>query len=50
VVHTLYSKLVPLRPEIRKRMGWLLLEHVYENRQCKGVPEILEILGDIING
>jgi len=42
--------LVPLRPEIRKRMGWLLLEHVYENRQCKGVPEILEILGDIING
>ncbi|CAK5084706.1 unnamed protein product [Meloidogyne enterolobii] len=50
VVHTLYSKLVPLRPEIRKRMGWLFLEHVYESRQCKGVPEILEILGDIING
>ena len=39
-----------LRPEIRKRMGWLLLEHVYENKLCKGVPEVMEILGDIING
>lgn len=50
VLHSLYSRLMPLRTEIRKRMGWLLLDHVYEGQPCRGLPELLQILGDIVNG
>jgi serine/threonine-protein phosphatase 2A regulatory subunit B' len=49
-LHSLYSRMVPMRAEIRKRIGWLLASNVFEQFPCRGMPEILEVLGDIING
>lgn len=42
--------MVPLRGEIRKQMGWLLLSHVYERQPWMGLAELMEILGNIVNG
>jgi len=50
LLHRIYGKFLGLRPVIRRHINYIFLEFIYENEQNSGVPELLEILGSIING
>ena len=50
LLHRIYGKFLGLRPVIRRHINYIFLEYIYEREQTSGVPELLEILGSIING
>lgn len=50
VLHRVYGKFLGLRAFIRRHMNNIFLTFIYEREQFPGIPELLEILGSIING
>merc|ERR1719174_3579771 len=50
ILHRIYGKIMALRLFIRKAAQNLFYRIIYENESHNGVPELLEILGSIING
>nr|CAB3265109.1 serine/threonine-protein phosphatase 2A 56 kDa regulatory subunit epsilon isoform-like [Phallusia mammillata] len=50
VLHRIYGKFLGLRAFIRRNINNIFLTFIYESEQFAGVPELLEILGSIING
>lgn len=50
ILHRIYGKFMTLRGYIRKTIGGTLCEIIHANQPFKGVAELLEILGSIING
>jgi len=50
VLHRIYGKFLGLRSFVRKQMNNIFLTFIYEHEQFAGIPELLEILGSIING
>ncbi|KAL3077239.1 hypothetical protein niasHS_013228 [Heterodera schachtii] len=50
IVHGIYTKLTERRTGIRKQMANILLSHTFESMPFNGLEELLQILGDIING
>ncbi|XP_078490344.1 serine/threonine-protein phosphatase 2A 56 kDa regulatory subunit alpha isoform-like [Ciona intestinalis] len=50
VLHRIYGKFLGLRAFIRRHMNNIFLTFIYETEQFAGIPELLEILGSIING
>jgi len=50
ILHRIYGKIMALRLFIRKATQNLFFYIIYDNTQHNGVPELLEILGSIING
>ncbi|PNF32268.1 Serine/threonine-protein phosphatase 2A 56 kDa regulatory subunit epsilon isoform [Cryptotermes secundus] len=50
VLHRIYGKFLGLRAFIRKQINNIFLMSVYETEHFNGVGELLEILGNIING
>ena len=50
LLHRIYGKFLGLRPVIRRHINYIFLEFIYETEQNSGIPELLEILGSIING
>lgn len=50
LLHRIYGKFLGLRPVIRRHINYIFLEFIYEHEQNSGIPELLEILGSIING
>ncbi|XP_039248669.1 serine/threonine-protein phosphatase 2A 56 kDa regulatory subunit epsilon isoform-like [Styela clava] len=50
VLHRIYGKFLGLRLFIRRQFNNIFLTYVYENEEFAGLPELLEILGSIING
>lgn len=49
-LHRIYAKFLGMRSIIRKIISNKLLEAAFENVKVVGVPEILEVMGSIING
>uniref|UniRef100_A0A914HT07 Serine/threonine protein phosphatase 2A regulatory subunit n=1 Tax=Globodera rostochiensis TaxID=31243 RepID=A0A914HT07_GLORO len=50
MVHDIYSKIMERRATIRKQMAHIMLSHTYECMPFNGMDELLQVLGDIING
>merc|ERR1719424_1283782 len=50
ILHRVYGKIMTLRLFIRKATQNLFYRIIYDNETHNGVPELLEILGSIING
>merc|ERR1719191_2487452 len=50
ILHRIYGKIMALRLFIRKATQNLFYRIIYDNESHNGVPELLEILGSIING
>merc|ERR1719248_503050 len=50
ILHRIYGKIMALRLFIRKATQNLFYRIIYDNEGHNGVPELLEILGSIING
>ena len=50
ILHRIYGKLMPLRGPIRKAIMDVFHRVVYEHERHRGIGELLEILGSIING
>jgi serine/threonine-protein phosphatase 2A regulatory subunit B' len=50
ILHRIYGKIMALRLFIRKATQNLFYRIIYDNETHNGVPELLEILGSIING
>jgi serine/threonine-protein phosphatase 2A regulatory subunit B' len=50
ILHRVYGKIMTLRVFIRKATQNLFLRVVYDSENQNGVPELLEIMGSIING
>ncbi|XP_076801529.1 serine/threonine-protein phosphatase 2A 56 kDa regulatory subunit epsilon isoform-like [Clavelina lepadiformis] len=50
VLHRIYGKFLGLRAFIRRQMNNIFLTFIYEHEKFAGIPELLEILGSIING
>lgn len=50
IVHRIYGKFIPLRPQIRRMIHHVFYEAIYEKEQRNGIGEMLEIIGSIING
>jgi len=50
VLHRVYGKFLGLRAFIRRHMNNIFLTFIYEREAFPGIPELLEILGSIING
>jgi len=46
----MYGKFLPLRTFIRLCMNDVFYSFIYETERHNGLPELLEILGSIING
>lgn len=49
-LHRLYGRFLHLRTYMRDQMGYALLEYVDSQRPVCGIPEMLEIVGSIVNG
>ncbi len=49
-VHRMYGRCVHLRAYMKDQMGFILQEYVATQRPVSGIPEMLEILGSIVNG
>ena len=49
-LHRIYGKFLSLRSFIRKSIGNIFLQFIYETERFNGIAEMLEILGSIING
>uniref|UniRef100_A0A146LZY8 Serine/threonine protein phosphatase 2A regulatory subunit n=1 Tax=Lygus hesperus TaxID=30085 RepID=A0A146LZY8_LYGHE len=50
ILHRIYGKMLGLRSFMRKRISYIFLRFALEIEKFNGVPELLEILGTIING
>jgi serine/threonine-protein phosphatase 2A regulatory subunit B' len=50
ILHRIYGKIMALRLFIRKATQNLFYRIIYDSESHNGVPELLEILGSIING
>lgn len=50
ILHRIYAKFMSLRAFIRKSINHTFFVFVYETGFHNGIPELLEILGSIING
>ncbi|AOA62928.1 Serine/threonine-protein phosphatase (PP2A) regulatory subunit delta [Komagataella phaffii CBS 7435] len=50
VLHRIYGKFLSLRAFIRRSINNIFLQFIYETGRFNGIPELLEILGSIING
>jgi len=50
ILHSAYSRIIPLRGFIRSSITDLFQRYIYELQRFNGVAELLEILGSIING
>lgn len=51
LLHKIYGMYVPLRRRIRRTMEHIFCRVTYdEHGKCNGVPDLLQILGSIING
>ena len=50
ITHRIYGKLTNRRASIRKAINHTFYQFLYETKSHRGVSEILEILGSIING
>ena len=50
VLHRIYSRITGLRPFIRRTIGSLFITVSSSDKIYNGLPELLEILGSIING
>jgi len=50
ILHRIYGKIMTLRAYIKRAIGGVLSEIIYETHSFAGVAELLEILGSIING
>ncbi|KAL1116440.1 hypothetical protein AAG570_004914 [Ranatra chinensis] len=50
VLHRIYSKFLPLRQFIRRRISDLFLGLAYEGGKLNGVGELLELVGSIVQG
>eukprot|EP01124_Arcella_intermedia_P005662 TRINITY_DN1334_c0_g1_i1.p1 TRINITY_DN1334_c0_g1~~TRINITY_DN1334_c0_g1_i1.p1 ORF type:complete len:670 (+),score=115.91 TRINITY_DN1334_c0_g1_i1:212-2011(+) len=49
-LHRIYGKFLSLRSFLRRQIKYIFLSFVYESDCHNGIPELLEILGSIING
>lgn len=49
-LHRIYGKFLNLRSYIRKSIGNVFFQFMYETERFNGIAELLEILGSIING
>ena len=49
-LHRIYGKFLSLRSFIRRSIGNIFLQFIYETERFNGIAEMLEILGSIING
>ena len=49
-LHRLYAKFISFRAFMRREISLRLQEIMYENYYFPGVPELLEVVGSIING
>lgn len=50
ILHRIYGKIMALRSFIRKAIQHVFFRFIYEQEGHKGISELLEILGSIING
>ncbi|KAK4759557.1 hypothetical protein SAY87_022688 [Trapa incisa] len=50
ILHRIYGKFMLHRPFIRKAINNIFYHFIYETRRHSGVAELLDILGNIING
>lgn len=50
LLHRLYGKFLGHRSFIRKTIKNIFVSYTYENEWMNGIPELLEILGSIVNG
>ncbi|CAI5481611.1 unnamed protein product [Closterium sp. Yama58-4] len=50
IVHRIYGKFMVHRPFIRRAIKAIFFRFIYEDQRHRGVAELLEILGSIING
>lgn len=50
VLHRIYGKFLSFRGFIRRQISHIFLTYTYETEDFAGMPELLEILGSIING
>ncbi|KAF6211441.1 hypothetical protein GE061_011953 [Apolygus lucorum] len=50
ILHRIYGKMLGLRSFMRKRISHIFLRFTFETEKFNGIPELLEILGTIING
>lgn len=50
ILHRIYAKFMLLRSFIRKQISHIFSTFVWETERHDGIPELLEILGSIING
>ena len=46
ILHRIYGKIMTLRAYIKRAIGGVLSEIIYESHSFAGVAELLEILGD----
>lgn len=50
ILHRIYSRFLGLRGYIRRQISNIFFSFIYENENCNGVADLLEILGSVING
>ncbi|XP_050205259.1 serine/threonine protein phosphatase 2A 57 kDa regulatory subunit B' theta isoform-like [Mercurialis annua] len=50
VLHRVYGKFMVHRPFIRKAINNIFFRFIFETEKHNGIPELLEVLGSIING
>lgn len=50
ILHRIYGNFMSLRPYIRRVINDTFFRFIYETDRHNGIPELLEILGSIING
>lgn len=50
ILHRIYGNFMSLRPYIRRVINDAFYRFIYETDRHNGIPELLEILGSIING
>lgn len=49
-LHGIYCKIIALRPFIQRSIRNILLQFIYEGETVRGIAELLDILGSIIDG
>jgi len=50
ILHRIYGKFMAFRSTIRKQINSVLYTLIFSETKHNGIPELLEILGSIING
>lgn len=50
ILHRIYARFMPLRSFVRKSINHVFFTFIYETEAHRGIAELLEILGSVING